>query len=129
MTDWMELRACIGMDPAVFFPPPRGRNVARAAKAVCASCDVRDECLAYALEHRETEGIWGGLTARERGRLQKPPARPPVALCGTDAGYYRHLRRTRTEPCVPCREAHAAAARARKGHPSPASHPYAQAVA
>lgn len=31
----------------------------------------------------------------------------PIAQCGTDGGYYRHLRRTKTEPCTPCRKAHA----------------------
>jgi WhiB family redox-sensing transcriptional regulator len=36
------------------------------------------------------------------------------ARCGTDAGYYRHLRNTRTEPCRPCIDAHTAANRGRR---------------
>lgn len=33
------------------------------------------------------------------------------ARCGTDGGYYRHLRKTHTPPCEPCKAAHAAANR------------------
>lgn len=29
------------------------------------------------------------------------------AECGTDGGYYRHLRTTHTRPCAACRAAHA----------------------
>lgn len=37
-----------------------------AAKAVCAKCLVRCECLAYALDDPTLDGVWGGLTSRER---------------------------------------------------------------
>jgi hypothetical protein len=40
---------------------------------------------------------------REQG---KPKRRQPVALCGTDSGYFRHLRRTKTPPCDACKAAH-----------------------
>ncbi|KOV41956.1 WhiB family transcriptional regulator [Streptomyces sp. H036] len=39
------------------------------AKAVCAGCPVRTECLAHALDHRIEHGIWGGMTERERRAL------------------------------------------------------------
>jgi WhiB family redox-sensing transcriptional regulator len=42
---------------------------AEEAKAVCASCTVRQACLEYALAAREREGVWGGLTERERRRI------------------------------------------------------------
>lgn len=109
---WREHRACVGVDPEVFFPDV-GRNAAT-AKAICASCSVQAECLRYALENREEYGVWGGLAPWERQGRQRPPKRPAVARCGTDAGYYRHLRQTHTEPCVACREAHAIAHRVRK---------------
>jgi WhiB family redox-sensing transcriptional regulator len=38
------------------------------------SCDVRQECLEYALAHDERFGIWGGLSERERRRLKRRPA-------------------------------------------------------
>ncbi|MDU5308733.1 MAG: WhiB family transcriptional regulator, partial [Varibaculum cambriense] len=43
----------------------------REAKAVCELCEVRDECLSYALENDERFGIWGGLSERERRRLRR----------------------------------------------------------
>jgi WhiB family redox-sensing transcriptional regulator len=38
---------------------------------VCLSCDVRVECLEYALANDERFGIWGGLSERERRRIKK----------------------------------------------------------
>ena len=51
------------------FPEKGGST--REAKKVCLSCDVRGECLDYALAHDERFGIWGGLSERERRRLKK----------------------------------------------------------
>jgi WhiB family redox-sensing transcriptional regulator len=36
------------------------------AKAMCAGCEVRAECLAFAMHTRQVHGIWGGLTEHER---------------------------------------------------------------
>ena len=47
---------------------------AKAAKAVCGRCLVRNECLAYALADPNLDGIWGGLTRRERGQLRQNAA-------------------------------------------------------
>ena len=41
------------------------------AKKVCLTCDVRDDCLEYALMNDERFGIWGGLSERERRKLKK----------------------------------------------------------
>jgi WhiB family redox-sensing transcriptional regulator len=38
----------------------------RQAKAICARCPVRIECLEYAIRIREPHGIWGGLNELER---------------------------------------------------------------
>lgn len=111
---WMTQRACVDVPTEVFFP----ENVrdAATAKAICAACPVSAECLAYATENREEHGVWGGLAPWERGdrRTRRPAVRPPVARCGTDGGYYRHLRYTFSEPCQACKEAHAMAWRLRK---------------
>jgi WhiB family redox-sensing transcriptional regulator len=61
---WMEHASCLGLDADLFFPGP-GDDPAP-AKAVCAGCAVRAECLAAALARKEPDGIWGGLTASER---------------------------------------------------------------
>jgi len=61
--------ACRGLESAVFYPDPDNEaNVARALE-VCSGCAVREACLDHALTHRETTGIWGGTTERERRRI------------------------------------------------------------
>ncbi|AYB69415.1 WhiB family transcription factor [Mycobacterium phage Gancho] len=82
---WRKQAVCHpanGHDPEIWFPPtPRPyatRAEARAATAIrlqweaqaktlCAACPVRLECLQYANDNDEREGIWGGLTVTERG--------------------------------------------------------------
>jgi WhiB family redox-sensing transcriptional regulator len=39
------------------------------AKAICATCGVRKDCLAYALRIHEPYGIWGGMNEAERGQM------------------------------------------------------------
>ena len=56
-----------GLDPEIFYPPTD--EEAADAKAVCGQCAVRETCLEFALDTRESEGIWGGTTARERRRV------------------------------------------------------------
>ncbi len=69
---WQERANCLGVDPDLFFPE-RGAST-REAKAVCGSCEVKPECLEYALDHAEKFGIWGGLSERERRRLRRQRA-------------------------------------------------------
>jgi WhiB family redox-sensing transcriptional regulator len=66
---WQERGLCAQTDPEAFFPEKGGST--REAKKVCLTCDVRQECLEYALEHDERFGIWGGLSERERRKLKK----------------------------------------------------------
>ena len=66
---WQERALCAQTDPEAFFPEKGGST--REAKRVCGSCEVRAECLGYALEHDERFGIWGGLSERERRRLKR----------------------------------------------------------
>ena len=66
---WQASALCAQTDPESFFPEKGGST--REAKKVCQSCDVRAECLDYALGHDERFGIWGGLSERERRRLKK----------------------------------------------------------
>jgi WhiB family redox-sensing transcriptional regulator len=66
--DWRARGACVNADPEIFFPLPRssGRAQLAAARALCAACEVRDPCLAFALRTRQDHGIWGGTTEEER---------------------------------------------------------------
>ncbi len=66
---WQERALCAQTDPEAFFPEKGGST--REAKKVCLSCDVRGECLEYALSNDERFGIWGGLSERERRKLKK----------------------------------------------------------
>ena len=67
-----ERALCAQTDPEAFFPEKGGST--REAKRVCLSCDVRGECLEYALANDERFGIWGGLSERERRRLKRRSA-------------------------------------------------------
>jgi WhiB family redox-sensing transcriptional regulator len=67
--DWMDQALCAQTDPEAFFPEKGGST--REAKKVCKSCEVRDECLAWAIENKVRFGIWGGLSDRERRKLEK----------------------------------------------------------
>src|SRR5712691_11157913 len=69
---WQEQANCLGVDPDLFFPE-RGAST-REAKSVCRGCEVRAECLEYALRHGEKFGIWGGLSERERRRVRRQRA-------------------------------------------------------
>ena len=66
---WQERALCAQTDPEAFFPEKGGST--REAKKVCIGCEVKAECLEYALAHDERFGIWGGLSERERRKLKK----------------------------------------------------------
>ncbi|MBP1327074.1 WhiB family redox-sensing transcriptional regulator [Leucobacter exalbidus] len=66
---WQGDALCAQTDPEAFFPEKGGST--REAKRICESCEVRSECLDYALENDERFGIWGGLSERERRKLRR----------------------------------------------------------
>lgn len=66
---WQSDALCAQTDPEAFFPEKGGST--RDAKRICTTCDVRGECLDYALQNDERFGIWGGLSERERRKLKR----------------------------------------------------------
>ena len=66
---WQSDSLCAQTDPEAFFPEKGGST--RDAKKICGSCEVRVQCLEYALANDERFGIWGGLSERERRKLRK----------------------------------------------------------
>lgn len=77
--DWRTGAACTD-DPDRQFPGWDALKIA-AAKAVCARCPVRAQCLREALDREETDGVWGGLTPVERVRYMEGPYTARVVPC------------------------------------------------
>lgn len=77
---WQFDAACRGEDSSLFFAPNHferyGEKESREAraKAICARCPVRSECLEYALRIREPHGVWGGLNETERRQVLRERA-------------------------------------------------------
>ena len=69
LLSWQDKALCAQTDPEAFFPEKGGST--REAKRICVSCEVKQECLEYALMQDERFGIWGGLSERERRRLKR----------------------------------------------------------
>jgi len=89
--EWQLDGACREADPRIFFHPEGERGPARrdrdaAAKAVCTSCPVLNECRRHALTVREPYGVWGGLTEDDRTafylseRIGPDAEQAPIAL-------------------------------------------------
>ena len=68
--EWSDKAACVGMDPALFYPARFEDHVGREAKRVCASCPVREECLETSLQRHEY-GVWGGTSEKQRRRMRR----------------------------------------------------------
>ncbi len=66
---WRDAAACANRDDVDFFPTPDDSEEIARAKALCATCPVADECLDFALETNQSDGIWGGLLPVERAAL------------------------------------------------------------
>jgi WhiB family redox-sensing transcriptional regulator len=78
---WEQSAACRGMDATIFFGSPpdaewrsmrRTAVQTRQAKAVCARCTVRADCLAWSVRVRIPHGVYGGLTHDARKKLWQP---------------------------------------------------------
>ena len=67
--EWRLDAACRDLDTAIFFPETD--EAVDAAKAVCATCPVRQACLEFALITRQDDGVWGGLDENERKRVRR----------------------------------------------------------
>jgi len=66
---WQDRANCRGADPDLFFPE-RGAST-RTAKGICRDCQVRAECLEFAIVSSEKFGIWGMMSERERRKIRK----------------------------------------------------------
>jgi len=71
---WRHQAACLSEDPELFFPiGTTGPAVAQTeeALAVCRRCDMRVQCLEWALATRQDAGVWGGMSEDDRRTLRR----------------------------------------------------------
>ena len=78
---WVDRAVCRDLSVDLFFPnygDKRQISALANAKAVCATCPVRPECLDWALRTNSRHGVFGGTTPDERHDLHYPrrPRRP-----------------------------------------------------
>jgi WhiB family transcriptional regulator, redox-sensing transcriptional regulator len=101
LAEWWSLAACQSADPDLFFPisgaGPARVQVER-AKAVCAGCPVRGDCLRYALAAGPLQGVWGGLTEEERRLLRQREAKARMRAARRSGA---RVRVTRFGPAFP----------------------------
>ena len=71
---WQDRALCAQTDPEAFFPEKGGST--REAKKICLGCEVRHECLDYALAHDERFGIWGGSPSGSAAASSAASSRP-----------------------------------------------------
>ena len=97
---WQDRALCAQTDPEAFFPEKGGST--REAKRVCRSCEVRAECLEYALENDERFGIWGGLSERDAAASSGKSSNAGAfgALCAPSRTHGSY-RRAALQPPVP----------------------------
>ena len=74
-----------GTDPDLFFGPDGETTTERErrerkAKAVCAGCPARPECMAWFRASGAQHGVWAGIG--ETDRAGKPGERPCSGPCG-----------------------------------------------
>lgn len=125
--DWFDERNCRDVDTRLFFPMQGENHLSAAAKAVCAGCTVREQCLQFALDNEERFGIWGGTSEKQRRRMRRDrrvaagvAVRPVNPTHGVTATYNGGCR------CEPCRLAYRVHQRERRRNgppPPPASAP------
>ena len=76
--NWRDDAACRDADPDLFFPVgttgPALRQIGE-AKRVCRTCPAQTQCLAWALDNRVIDGVWGGTTGEERRAMRSLPRR------------------------------------------------------
>jgi WhiB family redox-sensing transcriptional regulator len=72
--EWQLQGSCRDADPRLFFHPEGERGPARrerdaAAREICSTCPVLEQCRSHALAVREPYGVWGGLTEDDRENI------------------------------------------------------------
>lgn len=67
---WRDNSACRTMEPELWFPVTPDKPQA-AVRAICYGCPARLQCLSYAVQTNQRDGIWGGVTPKNRRALRR----------------------------------------------------------
>lgn len=87
---WMDDAACKGKTHLMFPKEHKDITYIVEARALCAGCPVKNQCLEYALEFPSADmhGVWAGLTSRQLAAEQRrrglKPTRPTLAQMWDD---------------------------------------------
>jgi WhiB family redox-sensing transcriptional regulator len=115
--DWRHQARCGDRRDDLFFPTGTtgpAEDQIREAKAICALCPVREDCLEWALDTGQDFGIWGGLTEEERRAIRRGrPMRMP-----RHGSAYRYDQGCRCKPCTSAKTAAVRKSRQRKARAS-----------
>jgi WhiB family redox-sensing transcriptional regulator len=103
--------ACAEVGGDSWYPEKGDKNLLE-VRRVCNRCEIQAQCLQWALETDEPHGIWGGLSKKQRSRLQRKRKQRPIKH-GTEGGSAAHRRRGE-QPCHACTDGVALARRERK---------------
>lgn len=70
--DWRARTLCAYLAPHEigYFTSSSAQDIVR-AKLVCDSCDVKEQCLAYALRTNENTNVYGGKSEQERRSMKR----------------------------------------------------------
>ena len=77
MSDWRNSAACVGYDPALWFPG-NSQLMRREAIHICHTCPVMMQCRKYAEANNQIcgyplQGIWGGKEFTPRKYRRSTP--------------------------------------------------------
>ena len=92
--DWQDKAVCAEVGTELFYPELG--VLADDAKAVCRSCEVRVQCLAFALRNYDREGVFGGFTERPRRKIAREHAAGRSLediIAEDDAKFYARLEK------------------------------------
>ena len=79
--DWVDKAFCKKnkVDTELFFPDRGRHNIPGLIAVTCQRCEVRKECLAFAIRNEIRHGVWGGTSERQRRRLRREIKRKVAA--------------------------------------------------
>ena len=69
--DWMRRARCKDEDPNFFFIDRGDFEQAEAIRELCGGCQVKADCLEYAIANNIRHGWWGGESERNRYRIKR----------------------------------------------------------